>query len=689
MLPTITLSQFLCWLSFLLFFLIVAQVLREEPSERYTRSGEHVRELLLNGNFNEGITYWRPFHWFGFYAVEDQPRYIGESERSLLLLVPEKDGSDRTERTIGLFQFVDQQRLQGSKDEATNNLEEEKQEEPEEITPELSDDEFVRVYRLEATARLGRMVGGARFRIVIRGQSVSGEHLIERDAQMDGADAIRDPVTGETIIQTVCLELESSVALRYISVYALLSGPPSSSVQLRQMSLLTWRRQLDPLRGHHEPVSDNDDGLPKPGQNEQYDDDEEDDDAAAADDDEEDADDDNLERKNGEAYQLLPCTRGDAELVNDDDYQVHAFFFQSRVAQRQQVEDVSIATQLTTDRLELLTDMYRLWEGPMSVVLYVADLRDLFRLEEFRRTTPGVSEHVDVHVVYADSISHNRQKSLYPINFLRNVALQYVTTKYVLTLDVDFLPSPGLLKMLRPFISSADDNTGFVLPAFEVDGMKYLLQMPRSKVDLLRLKEAGTARQIHVDMAPESQRATNFDRWANSDHPYLAMYEPHYEPFFIVATTRARFDTRFKGYGFDKASQAYALSRTDFSFLVLPQAFIVHRDHGVPTWRKQMPQITFTIWSNIYEFVFETEVETHKETTWAKLWHSKFDWIDLSSWDDIEELNNMPPPTSSFKWTNWNLVLLGVLLLVVWRNQLRAILKTLQDNLAIKQLKST
>ena len=43
-------------------------------------------------------------------------------------------------------------------------------------------------------------------------------------------------------------------------------------------------------------------------------------------------------------------------------------------------------------------------------------------------------------------------QDLYPINFLRNVALEQVLTDYVFLNDVDFMPIPNMYKYLRSFI---------------------------------------------------------------------------------------------------------------------------------------------------------------------------------------------------------------------------------------------
>lgn len=50
-------------------------------------------------------------------------------------------------------------------------------------------------------------------------------------------------------------------------------------------------------------------------------------------------------------------------------------------------------------------------------------------------------------------------QSFYPINFLRNVALQQVNTPYVFLTDIDFLPMFDLYSYLKKSIQSLDLET--------------------------------------------------------------------------------------------------------------------------------------------------------------------------------------------------------------------------------------
>ena len=61
------------------------------------------------------------------------------------------------------------------------------------------------------------------------------------------------------------------------------------------------------------------------------------------------------------------------------------------------------------------------------------------------------------------------------------------------------------------------------------------------------------------------------------------------------------------GYGHDKSSHTYHLHLAGYKFIVIPDAFVVHIDHGVPTWRNNANKTR--IWVNWYSFALEKEAQ--------------------------------------------------------------------------------
>ncbi|KAG5450686.1 LARGE xylosyl- and glucuronyltransferase 1, partial [Clonorchis sinensis] len=108
--------------------------------------------------------------------------------------------------------------------------------------------------------------------------------------------------------------------------------------------------------------------------------------------------------------------------------------------------DVTLVSQLTFDRIHRVEEIAKRWEGPMSLALYVTD-RDAAVLVDFVSRSQLLVNRTNIgyHLVYVDGV-------LYPINKLRNVAMQFAQTKFLFILDVDFIPSPNMYRELKTII---------------------------------------------------------------------------------------------------------------------------------------------------------------------------------------------------------------------------------------------
>lgn len=83
----------------------------------------------------------------------------------------------------------------------------------------------------------------------------------------------------------------------------------------------------------------------------------------------------------------------------------------------------------------------------------------------------------------------------YPINLLRNKALDAARTRFVLQIDADFVPCPDIETRLRYHLSESArrtsidmQRTAFVLPAFEfIEAPSADESFAKSKEELLQL----------------------------------------------------------------------------------------------------------------------------------------------------------------------------------------------------------
>nr|KAG5699408.1 hypothetical protein BaRGS_016254 [Batillaria attramentaria] len=116
-------------------------------------------------------------------------------------------------------------------------------------------------------------------------------------------------------------------------------------------------------------------------------------------------------------------------------------------------DDVTLVAQLSMDRLQMLEMICRHWEGPISIALYMSDAE----AQQFLRYALGSEtlmsrKNIGYHIVYRDG-------QFYPVNYLRNVALQQVRTPYIFLSDIDFLPMFGLYEYLKKAATMMDIDT--------------------------------------------------------------------------------------------------------------------------------------------------------------------------------------------------------------------------------------
>ncbi|ESO03937.1 hypothetical protein HELRODRAFT_172968 [Helobdella robusta] len=175
----------------------------------------------------------------------------------------------------------------------------------------------------------------------------------------------------------------------------------------------------------------------------------------------------------------------------------------------------------------------------------------------------------------------------YPNNLLRNVAESSCSTAFKLVLDIDIFPSANLHKAFgemiekHPLYISQAQKLAYIVPVFETESPEELLSI-KSKERLLRSVRLNRTRQFYVAVCAKCQRATNYKKWlelkVSSDlkGAYEIIWEPSYEPFYILPSTAPSYDERFSQYGFNRVSHACELHVSGYRFIVLNNAFLVH-----------------------------------------------------------------------------------------------------------------
>lgn len=238
--------------------------------------------------------------------------------------------------------------------------------------------------------------------------------------------------------------------------------------------------------------------------------------------------------------------------------------------------DVTLTAQLSMDRLHMLGPLCRHWEGPMSITVYATDSE----AQQFLQYTSTVSvlqdrKNIGFHIVYRGATT------LYPVNYLRNVALENVITPYVFLSDIDFVPMQGLYEYLKEAIrvlGLGKKERAFVVPAFET--LLYRFDFPKDKQELLQMLSEKSVYTFRQDIWPKGHAPTNYKHWKTATVPYIVHWAPDFEPYIAVSRNVTQYDTRFVGFGWNKVSQIMELNAQGYEFVVLPDGFIIHLPHS-------------------------------------------------------------------------------------------------------------
>jgi hypothetical protein len=223
--------------------------------------------------------------------------------------------------------------------------------------------------------------------------------------------------------------------------------------------------------------------------------------------------------------------------------------------------EITLTTQISYDRIWRLMELAREWNGPISVAIWVPAGRVLELFLELLRMPPP--PRIDIHIVF--QATH----SPYPINLLRNVALEYAQTDMTFIIDADFIPSFDIYrqmstsKRMDSIWEWSEQGHVFVIPAFEFDfsstpcssthvskptRTKNCTTFPTTKADAAEMVKSKQLIPFHFPR--KGHRATDNAWWTQTAQPYYIEWEHWYEPYVLVRRSQLwsrPFDERFVG----------------------------------------------------------------------------------------------------------------------------------------------
>lgn len=292
----------------------------------------------------------------------------------------------------------------------------------------------------------------------------------------------------------------------------------------------------------------------------------------------------------------------------------------------------TLVMQATMDRLWILEEICKRWKDPIIVVVALNDTESNRIMSDRESACPQLRI-----IPYTFSKDESSQPELYPVNVLRNMALDEVQTSHVLVADVDFVPSVNLDETIKsslrerqqlreegPEVIPADEQEAWIIPAFDrmlsppcvsdEDCRTHLQRdsafLPRTFQELVACYEAKECVVFQSTSNPAGHSSTPSQEWleqrwyddAKSMHldTGTMLRSPRsvdcfdslrYEPYVLIRwcpsdDERSKpypvapyYDERFHGYGKNKIEHVQHLRMMGYRFIVLPEGFIVHNPH--------------------------------------------------------------------------------------------------------------
>jgi Glycosyl-transferase for dystroglycan len=290
----------------------------------------------------------------------------------------------------------------------------------------------------------------------------------------------------------------------------------------------------------------------------------------------------------------------------------------------------TLLIQCSLDRLWILQETCRRWSDPIVAVVYLESENPLW--DDWKLNCPQLT------IIPYTGLRNQSTQLDYPINRLRNLGLDVVTTSHILVTDVDFVPSQFLDKTIRKVLEERqhqrltmdisekiidENHDAIVVPAFErivenctaSDCSRYLLTndtfIPRVFKKLQECVESENCFVFQSKNNWEGHSSTRSHEWLRGE-----FYEDNvnlndgsksriikrlhcfdslrYEPYVIIrwcpsssSPTGDRgvkpvapyYDERFYGYGKNKIQLISHLRFLGYQFSILPEGFLVHNPH--------------------------------------------------------------------------------------------------------------
>jgi hypothetical protein len=288
----------------------------------------------------------------------------------------------------------------------------------------------------------------------------------------------------------------------------------------------------------------------------------------------------------------------------------------------------TLVTQTSLSRLWILNETCARWKDPIVAVVFIPDGQELMTDQQ---TSSLLAACPNLQVIQYRANPEESDVQNYPVNRLRNVGLDAVTTSHVMVMDVDFVPSANLADTVRTALQQQqlgqhehhhpedeDQQQALVVPAFErlppnpcesdSDCASFLQSnssfIPKTFDTLQSCILDKDCIVFQSDNNWEGHSTTRSDQWLQRKWyedeeekttftKISCFHTARYEPYMVLRWCPASsdsstdsntpmapyYDERFHGYGKNKIELVSHLRKKGYQFSILPEGFIVHNPH--------------------------------------------------------------------------------------------------------------
>ena len=277
-------------------------------------------------------------------------------------------------------------------------------------------------------------------------------------------------------------------------------------------------------------------------------------------------------------------------------------------------DDITLALQCSVDRMDRIVEGAKRWTAPMSVAVYANSTESIQQAVQFFYAHADALVNASFHLFFEKIITE--KDTFYPHNFMRNCALNFTRTEYVILLDADFTLSQGAHTGLVNLVQGngeirqkLQNRTLMVLPAFErivQEENRRPPPLPPPTKEVLRIQvRKNMSAPFHMKKFKVGHGATNYLRWfLNESAPYYDIeYERSFEPYVLARRRDLHwFWTGFRGFGVNKISWYEESHTFGFQYAVLRDFFCYHEGQSSTT--KRAPW-----WVSFERRIFETYLQ--------------------------------------------------------------------------------